>query len=139
MATTIIPRTNNMTGFSLLELLFVMAIISLISALAYPAYQTYLQQTRRTTAQAELLHLANVMERHYLEHFSYDLSAQNTTLPFTRSPRQGKPVYYHFTVDYGERFYLLSATPMGAQTADRCGIMTLNHAGQRQAERLDCW
>ena len=62
-------------GFTLVELMIVVAIVGIIVAVAYPSYQNTVSSSYRSTAQADLLGLAGVMERHYGANFTYQGAA----------------------------------------------------------------
>lgn len=124
-------------GFTLIELMITVAIIAIIAAMAYPSYQEQVRETRRANAQADLLELSSYMERYYTERFSYAGAA----LPFNTSPKQGGSTFYDlsFSADPGTNSYTIQADPTGAQSNDRCGMLTINEVGQRNAGGANCW
>lgn len=130
-------KTNR--GFTLIELMIVVVIVAIIAAIAYPSYQRHVQDTRRATAQADLLELAQWMERRYPLNNSYDLGGG--ALPFTVSPREGTTAY-NLTVNVADaNSFVLTATPTGPQAGDRCGTLTINQANERTANAGEprCW
>lgn len=124
-------------GFTLIELMITVAIIAIIAAIAYPSYQEQVRETRRANAQADLLELSSYMERYYTERFSYT----GAVLPFNTSPKQGGTVFYNLTFPAAPdaSSYTIQADPTGAQSDDRCGTMTINEVGQRNADEANCW
>jgi len=127
-------------GFTLLELLIVCALIATMLAFAIPSYQSYLQRVYRTTALEVLLAAAACEERIHAQDFSYDT---NRCLP---APTEGDA--YAFGFEPGQTAkasgYVVIASPVGPQSADPCGSLTLNQDGTRSisgpAERLrKCW
>lgn len=129
-------------GFSLIELMIVVAIVGIIAAIAYPSYQNNVRETRRTTAQADLMELSQWMERQYSADHDYRDGTGNPTLPFDESPRNsGSGVFYNisFSGSVGQNSYTLQAAPNGDQTNDRCGTLTLDQAGSRGADDTGCW
>lgn len=123
-------------GFTLIELMITVAIIAIIAAIAYPSYQEQVRETRRTNAQADLLELSSYMERLYTQSFSYAAA----DLPFDESPKLSNSKFYDLEVqNLGVDSYTLRAIPIGGQTGDRCGTMTINEVGQRNADEANCW
>lgn len=129
------------SGFSLIELMIVVAIIGILAAIAYPSYQRYVENTRRSVAQAELMELAQWMERRYTASYTYLDGANPPSLPFQESPRDGGATFYNlsFQGNVTRNAFTLQAVPAGAQDGDRCGTLTLTSAGVRGAAEGDCW
>ncbi|WP_286221885.1 type IV pilin protein [Marinobacter apostichopi] len=140
-ARTLAPRMNNNGGFTLLELVIAVAIIGIIVVVAFPAYQNQVEDTRRRTAQADLLELAQWLERRYSNGFDYRNAGNNPALPFTQSPQDGTAFYnLSFTAAIGRDTYTLQAVPTGAQAGDDCGTLTLDEQGNRGAAlAAGCW
>lgn len=61
-------------GFTLIELMIVVVVIAIIAAVGYPSYVTYVTRASREAAKSELLQLANVQEKIYLNSSSYATS-----------------------------------------------------------------
>lgn len=129
------------SGFTLLELVIAVAVIGIIVAIAFPAYQNQVEDTRRRTAQADLLELAQWMERRYSNGFDYRNGGNNPALPFVQSPQQGTTFYnLSFSAAVGRDTYSLQAVPTGAQAGDDCGTLTLDEQGNRGAAlAAGCW
>jgi len=124
-------------GFTLIELLIVIAIIGILAAIAYPSYQGAIMDSRRTTAEGDLVSLANFMERYYTTNSSYT----GATLPYTQSPKDGSSKFYNLsiaTAASGAQF-TLTATPIGSQAGERCGNLTFNYAGSKTPANNKCW
>ena len=124
-------------GFTLIELMIVMSVIAVLASLAYPSYGRYVRIAHRSQAKADLIELAQLAERYYTVHSSY----QGFDLPFAASPRDGV-ARYTLTLDgQGATTYTLKATPISAQASDNCGTLTLNQAGIKTPAPRDvgCW
>ncbi len=137
-------RCSHQQGFTLIELMIVVAIIGIIAAIAYPAYVDNVRDTRRTTAQAELMELAQWMERQYAADYDYrDAGGNAPALPFTESPRSGGAAFYDlsFSGAVTQNGFTLQAVPKAGsdQANDSCGTLTLTEAGARGATGADCW
>ncbi|MFB2764911.1 type IV pilin protein [Marinobacter shengliensis] len=134
-------------GFSLIELMIVVAIIGIIAAIAFPSYQNNVRETRRATAQADLMALAQWMERQYSGDFSYLEGGNQPVLPYSESPQSGgASVFYNvsFSGSVTQNSFTLMAVPAGDQANDRCGTLLLDQAGTRSATKggttvSDCW
>jgi len=131
------PKQINSRGFSLIELMIVIGIIAILTSIAYPSYIDSVRKSRRATAQADLLELANFMERRFTETNAYPLL--DSDLPFEASPRTGT-LYYALDLDASSSIssFTLQATPSGSQTADSCGTLTLSQTGA-QTPTTNCW
>ncbi|WP_279303196.1 type IV pilin protein [Marinobacter halophilus] len=137
-------RTRN-SGFTLIELMIVVAIIGIIAAIAYPSYRNNVMATHRTNAQADLMRLAQWMERKYLQqNYDYRDDGNAPTLPLARSPESGTKMYDLSLTGVQKNAFTLQAAPAGAQADDKCGTLTLDHTGKKEAKKggadvPDCW
>ena len=58
-------------GFTLVELMIVVVIIGILTAIAIPGYSSYRVKSARAAAQTELLQLASLQEKIYLNANAY--------------------------------------------------------------------
>ena len=127
-------RKQRQLGFSLVELICVMAIIGLLTAFAMPVYQN-----ARSSAQRQLAKMALVKSAQWLEQAAISQGSYPSNLPDAvwKTP----DLRYQLSVKSAGQTYLLSASPLGSQTADSCGELTLDQAGQRGAkgDTSMCW
>lgn len=141
-------RNSSAKGFSLIELMIVVAIVSIIASVAYPSYQESIAKSRRADAQANLLELAQFMERFYTTNNTY----QNITttppsapvLPFDESPKDGTNKHYDLALSaITATSFTLTATPKNSMNGDKCGNLTLTHTGVKgksgSADLDECW
>ena len=137
--------SRNSAGFTLIELMIVVAIIGILAAIAYPSYRNNVMATHRTNAQADLMKLAQWMERKYVQqNYSYLDDGSVPTLPQTRSPQDGTKMYDLTVATPDRNTFTLTAAPAGGQTDDKCGTLTLNQAGAKTATKggstvNGCW
>lgn len=132
----IYPRLK---GFTLMELLIVLACIALLTSLAWPSYQGLILRSQRAQARATLLQAAHWLERAASANGRYP-SPQDVPSSVLQIDGQ----HYKITVISTAQSYSLSATPLGVQTADVCGTLTLNHLGLRSVQgasqtAAQCW
>lgn len=135
-------RLRTQLGFTLIELMIVVVVVAILASIAYPSYQNQIRKGRMGQAQADMLELAQFMERCFASNNSY----QNCVPPFSVSPRTGT-VYYDIAPATPNRTsFTLTATPRsaGGQNQQLCGTLTLNQAGQKTfsgtgATAGQCW
>lgn len=128
-------------GFTLIEVLVVAALIAILAAVAVPSYQSQVAQARRSTMQAELVRLAQSMERIYSETGCYNPGSDNdcnTAADASNPPIATK--LEHYSVDFpvavdAERFRIRATPTVGPQATD--GFLEINHLGQQFWDKND--
>jgi type IV pilus assembly protein PilE len=126
-------------GFTLIELLIALACVALLATLAWPSYQSLMARSQRAQARASLLQAAHWFERAASANGSYPLAA---AVPASVLQIDGQR--YNMTVASTAQSFTLSATPLGIQTADVCGTLTISHLGARNVQgasqtAAQCW
>lgn len=76
-------KRNLQGGFSLIELMIVIAIVGILARVALPSYRQYVIRGARVEAQAELLQLAALQEKIFLNSNSYAFGANGVTAAYT--------------------------------------------------------
>ena len=126
-------------GFTLIEIMIVVAIIAILAAIAFPNYTQHVLKTHRGLAQAEMLEMAQDLERCYTRTNNYGgCGIGNRTLDSGR---------YEISIATPQtNQFTLTAVPQeqGRQDSDKCGSLTLNHQGVRgvSADGMnvnECW
>jgi type IV pilus assembly protein PilE len=126
-------------GFTLIEMVIALACVALLASLAWPSYQNLILRSQRAQARASLLQAAHWLERAASANGSYPLTA-DVPASVLQIDRQR----YKLSVTSTAQSYTLSATPVGTQTADACGTLTVNHLGVRSVQgasqtAAQCW
>lgn len=132
-------RSSAASGFTLIELMIVVAVVAILASIALPAYNDSIRKGRRGQAKADLVELAQTLERHYTVHGRYDTDRDGVTpyaLPFAASPRTGT-AFYTLAANPARTAttFTLTAVPVvgTAQASDTCGTLSINQAGTKLA------
>jgi type IV pilus assembly protein PilE len=133
-------------GFTLTQLLVTIAIVAILATIGYPSYRAQIEQTRRAEMQAELLSLAQFMERRHAENGCYNEGADcdcttpgDAGLPCTLDlpslfPRgaDNDPKYYRVELidgSLGADTFEFVAIPINSQAGD--GRLFIDQAQRR--------
>lgn len=144
-------RLKQHRGFTLIELMIVVAVVAILATVAIPAYNDSVRKSRRGQAKADLMELAQNLERFHTVHNTYGPAGGTPafTLPFAVSPREaaggGGTAYYNLAItpaSHTASAFVLTATPVEgtSQASDSCGTLSITHAGQKSATGVgQCW
>ena len=130
--------THPQQGFTLIELMITVAIVAILASIALPNYQSHVTSTRRTTAQACLLELAQFMERYYSTN---NMSYLSAALPTTECRTN---LANHYTFAFASTptatAYAITATAQGAQATrdSSCTPLQVTQTGARTPS-TGCW
>ena len=125
-------------GVTLIELLIVVAVMGILLATAIPGYRSYTLRVHRTEAIRMLLQASMCQEKLIASRGNYD-----TNLCRPASEQKRYQLSYNTPNSQGLS-YLAMATPLGAQVADPCGSLILDHSGVRSISAsnistVKCW
>lgn len=135
--------TKTNSGFTLIEVLMVVAIIGIIAAIAYPSYMDSVRRSNRSDAQAEMMDLAQRLQRCYTAHASFNNAACAVFTDIKDDGYVTRERFYRITFAPGTdsaTTYTLAATAIaGPQIGDTdCDTeMRLAHTGAKSPEA--CW
>lgn len=123
-------------GFTLIEMMITVVVIAILAAVALPGYQNYVKRSSREAAQAELVELAGVQEKIYLNSnaytdkvsAAYNGSSAGGLGASTGKTRDGR---YTLTVAVNGASYTITATPVSGSTQAGDGNLTISSDGSR--------
>ncbi len=127
-----------MRGFTLIEAVVVMAVAAILAAIAIPNYSEYVMRGHRSAVQAFISDVASRQSQFFVDRRNYaaTVAALNMTAPADVALRYAVAIAVVAGPPAG---FQVTATPIGAQATDRCGLLTINQAGDRTAIVNRCW
>lgn len=133
-------------GFTLIELMIAVAIIGVLLAIAVPSYRDYIVKASREAAKTELMQLANVQEKIYLNSNNYAFSVTgNYTGQATGglgktsgTTEDGKYTIVLYNAVTGttpmtavDQYFRLAAVPVAGSTQANDGTITIDASGKK--------
>lgn len=127
--------TRSQRGFTLIELMTVVAIIGVLVAIAMPSYRNYVVRNNRTAVQAEMMQIANALERYRAQQLTYANATLTSLYGAAQYPQTGNAQYsLTLTVAANGITWTLLAKPSSAgKTQIGDGALALDNTGRR------CW
>jgi type IV pilus assembly protein PilE len=127
-------------GFTLIELMIVVAIVAILASVAYPSYTAYVQRGNRADAQAVMMEAAQFMERWFTTNGTY--AGADIPDGLAQSPKSGTAKFSITLTDADGLTYTIQAAPAGSYADPKCGTLTLDAAGVKDASEgtvAECW
>ena len=144
-------KSHRINGFTLIELMVVVAIIGILAAIAMPNYSAYVIRGSRAAAQTELLQLASLQEKIYLNSNAYTpnitgtydgtAAANNTAASGGLSKTASSTAGCGLTADgkydlclnitAPSQTYTLTATPVATKAQAGDGNISISENGKR--------
>ena len=123
-------------GFTLIELMIAVALVAILAAIALPSYTEYIKRSSRGAAQSELVELAAVQEKIFLNSNAY---ASSVTTAYSGSSTGGlgattglsRDSRYSFSTTVNGASFTLTATPVSGSTQAGDGNLSIDAQGQR--------
>ena len=125
-------------GFSMVELLVAVAVVGILAAIAIPSYNSYTIRGSRLSAQGELLNLASVQEKIFLNSNAYSPSV-TTAYDGTSAGGLGRTsgltsdgkYTLSLNITTPSQTYTLTATPVSSKSQANDGNISISENGQR--------
>ncbi|MFA6970210.1 MAG: type IV pilin protein [Gallionella sp.] len=123
-------------GFSLIELMVAVAIVGILAAIAIPSYNSYTIRSSRLSAQTELMNLASIEEKIFLNSTAYSASVTaaydgTSTGGLGITSGQTSDGKYTLSIVATSQTYTLTATPVSGKSQASDGAMSISENGQR--------
>ena len=127
-----------MRGFTLIEAVVVMAIAATLAAVAIPNYSEYVMRGHRSAVKAFISDVASRQSQFFVDRRNYaaTVDALSMTAPADVALRYAVAIAVVAGPPAG---FQVTATPIGSQATDRCGLLTIDQAGNSTAIANRCW
>ena len=115
-----------------------MAIAAIVATIALPNYSEYVMRSHRSAAQSFISDVASRQSQFFVDRRNYaaTVALLNMTAPADIANRYVVAIAVVAGPPAG---FQVSATPIGPQATDRCGLLTIDQAGNRTAVTNRCW
>ena len=122
--------------------MIVVVVIGILAAVAIPSYREYVLRSNRASAQSFISNVASRQSQFLLDARAYapSVSALGMTAPADVAARYNITVSASSVAGSPPTFTVV-ATPIGMQSADRCGELSINQQGAKTSTGTgtQCW
>lgn len=130
-------KFHRVKGFSLIELMIVVVIVGILAAIVVPSYRSSMIKGSRTAAQTELMQLATLQEKIYLNSSAYACNAITTAYNGSSTGGLGtgtsKDGKYTFALSAcATNTYTITAVPVAGSNQVGNGCLAIQENGNRQ-------
>jgi type IV pilus assembly protein PilE len=129
-------NNKHQNGFTLIEVMITVAIVGILAAVALPSYRQYIVRAARTEAQSELLQLATLQEKIYLNSNAYTFrvtNAYNGTSAGGLGVTSGKTKDARYDITLANtvvsQTFTLVATPVTGKSQEGDGNLSITESG----------
>jgi len=127
---------NRSRGFSLIDVLIALAVVAILLRIAYPSYVSQIVRSSRQAAQSELVGLANLQEKIFLNSSAYTTSVTGgytgqSTGGLGVTSGKSKDSRYTYSVAATATTFTLTATPVTGTPQAGDGNLSITEAGVR--------
>lgn len=139
-------RRRPIAGFTLIELMITVAIIAILAAVAMPSYQDYVRKSRRADAQSFMQEVVARQQHFLVDRRAYGTSITGSTSTGGLGMTLPTNVSSFYTVTMATDnaatppSFTVTATPSGNQVYEKCGTLTIDQRGVKNASGSGtCW
>ncbi len=132
---------KHMRGMTLMELMIVVVIIGILAALSYPSYRQYVAKAKRNEAKADLLQIATLQERFYLQNNTYTTDMTNLGFAAAGCNISDTGTYDVCVNNADANTFDATATYQNADAENsKCATFTIDGRGAKGSGPYnDCW
>ena len=127
------------SGFTLIELAVVMAVAAILAAVAIPNYSEYVMRSHRSAVQSFISDVASRQSQFFLDRRNYAATVAALNMAAPPADVTARYTVAIAVVAGPPAGFQVTATPIGTQSTDRCGLLTIDQAGNRTAVGPRCW
>jgi type IV pilus assembly protein PilE len=125
------------SGFTMIELMIAVLIVAILAAIAVPSYRSHVVKGNRAAAQAFLMNIAQQQQQYLLDRRSYATNVAGLSMTTPTNVSTYYTIQDPFTTGTAPNSFSVTATPIGSQTNDTCGTLTIDNLGNKTP--VNCW